>query len=93
MKKLIIQQIEKMELNDGEINSLSLYKKYFYNQHIKEPMKNLFARKKILKNGQEGKLYEFPDIIEIHTSEELIHQWIDYGTFDAEVTWFLYHTL
>lgn len=56
-------------------------------------MKNLFARKKLLKNGEEGKLYESPDIVELHTSNSLIEQWIDYGTFDAEITYFLYYCL
>lgn len=60
---------------------------------VKEKMKNLFARKKLLKNGTEGKLFECPDTIEIHTSPELIKQWIDYGTFDAEITYYLYHCL
>jgi len=35
---------------------------------VKEKMKNLFARKKLLKNGQEGKLFESPDTLELHTS-------------------------
>ena len=56
-------------------------------------MKNLFARKKLLKNGQEGKLFESPDTLELHTSQELIRQWIDYGTFDAEITFFLYYCM
>ena len=36
-------------------------------------MKNLFARKKILKNGKEGKLYEFPDIVELHTDPNTVY--------------------
>lgn len=56
-------------------------------------MKNLFARKKILKNGKIGKLYEFPNIMELHTSAETVEKWINYGTLDSEMTFYLYLTL
>ena len=34
-----------------------------------------------------------PDCLEIHTSPELIHKWINYSTLDAEITFFLYYSL
>lgn len=54
-------------------------------------MKNLFARKKILKNGKEGKIFETPGILELHTSNEFIEKWINYGTLDSEMTFFLFY--
>lgn len=34
-----------------------------------------------------------PDTLEIHTSPDLIHKWVNYSTLDAEITFFLYYTL
>ena len=34
-----------------------------------------------------------PSLIELHTSSELIERWIDYGTLDSELTYYLYHAL
>ena len=34
-----------------------------------------------------------PSILELHTSPETIDKWIDYGTLDSEVTYYLYYTL
>lgn len=34
-----------------------------------------------------------PTILELHTSTETISKWIDYGTLDSEVTYYLYYTL
>lgn len=56
-------------------------------------MKNLFARKKLLKNGTEGKIFETPSILELHTSHEFIYKWINYGTLDSEMTFFLFYAL
>lgn len=34
-----------------------------------------------------------PDLIELHTGKETIDRWIEYSTFDSEVTYYLYHNL
>ena len=33
-----------------------------------------------------------PDILEIHTSPELVEKWIKYGALDSELTFLLFHT-
>lgn len=33
-------------------------------------MKKIFHRPKILKNGSIGKTFEFPDTVELHTSQD-----------------------
>ncbi len=53
----------------------------------------MFARRRILKNGKEGKTFEVPSIIELHTDLKLVKKWIDYSTFDAEITYWLYQSL
>ncbi len=35
----------------------------------------------------------FPDIEEMHTDERYVLNWVDYSTFDAEITYFLRETL
>lgn len=56
-------------------------------------MRTLFGKKKQLKTGKEGKIYEFPTIVTIHTSPELINKWVEYSTMDSEVTFFLHEVL
>jgi DNA polymerase-1 len=35
----------------------------------------------------------FPDIEEMHTDERHVRPWVEYSTFDAEITYFLRETL
>lgn len=35
-----------------------------------------FRRKRIMKDGEIGKTYEFPSILTLHTSEDYIKDWI-----------------
>ena len=60
---------------------------------MKTNLKNEFARKKKLKDGREGKVWELPSIVEMHTDPTLIEKWLLYGTLDAELTYFLFHSL
>lgn len=62
-------------------------------ERVKISMAKLFARRKRLKNGEEGKIMEVPSVEELHTSPLLRDKWISYATFDAEVTFFLFRTL
>lgn len=34
-----------------------------------------------------------PDIIELHTGKDTIDRWVEYATFDCEVTYWLYYNL
>lgn len=63
----------------------------FKMQKIK--MQNIFARKKILKNGTEGKTYEFPTTLTMHTTENCLDKWVNYSVLDAESTFFLREAL
>lgn len=56
-------------------------------------MSKIFARRKILKNGELSKIYEMPEIEEIHTSPDLINKWVEYSCLDAELTYFLREVL
>jgi DNA polymerase-1 len=60
---------------------------------MKVNMKKLFARQKVLKNGNIGKTLEMPSLIELHTDPELLPKWVDYATLDAEATFFLREVL
>ena len=33
-----------------------------------------------------------PDVIEMHTSTELVDKWVKYGILDSELTFLLFHT-
>lgn len=57
------------------------FKDSFRMQKVK--MESLFARKKILKSGVEGKIYEFPTTLTLHTSDSHIEKWIEYSCLDA----------
>lgn len=60
---------------------------------IKVNMNKLFARPRILKNGKESKMFEIPTLCEMHTSPEIVRNWVFYGTLDAELTYFLFFAL
>jgi DNA polymerase-1 len=56
-------------------------------------IKETFGFYKQLKDGTEGKILMFPDIEEMHTDERYVLPWVEYSTFDAEITYFLRETL
>jgi hypothetical protein len=69
----------------------------FYQSHAdkikKINIKETFGFYKQLKDGTEGKILMFPDIEEMHTDERYVRSWVDYSTFDAEITYFLREVL
>ena len=69
----------------------------FYQSHAdkikKINIKETFGFYKQLKDGTEGKILMFPDIEEMHTDERYVRSWVDYSTFDAEITYFLREAL
>jgi len=69
------------------------YEAHHMDVNIKTSMKAIFGKKKLLKNGVEGKTIEFPNIIRMHTDPELIHKWVHYSCLDAEVTFFVHQVL
>lgn len=93
MKREIIRNLTVEGLNDSQKQTIDVYEKNFINQDMKVNMRKLFARRKVLKNGQMGKTLEMPSLIELHTDPELLPQWIDYATLDAEATFFLREVL
>lgn len=56
-------------------------------------IKETFGFYKQLKDGTEGKILMFPDIEEMHTDSRYVRPWVEYSTFDAEITFFLRETL
>lgn len=43
----------------------------------------LFGRKRILKNGNEGITYEYPNTLTLHTNKEYLPKWINYSVLDS----------
>lgn len=86
MQKLI-------EFLNNKLSGAKYFNTYSLNSNIKTNMKILFAKKKYLKDGKEGKTLEFPTIIRMHTDPELVNKWIDYSCLDAEITFFAYQVL
>ncbi|KAL4512005.1 hypothetical protein ABPG72_012850 [Tetrahymena utriculariae] len=69
------------------------YEKYYLNTNLKTNMKQLFGKKKYLKDGKEGKTIEFPNTIRMHTDPELLEKWVHYSCLDAEITFFVFQVL
>ena len=46
-----------------------------------------------MKDGSDGKILMFPELEEMHTDERYVRNWVEYSTFDAEITYFLRETL
>jgi DNA polymerase-1 len=55
----------------------------------KETMSTRFGHKKLLKNGEEGKVTVVPDTVELQLSKDTRTDWIDYSARDAQATWYL----
>ncbi|XRB13805.1 DNA polymerase I [Pseudoscourfieldia marina] len=56
-------------------------------------MKEIFSKKKMKKDGTEGKASVMPEMEELQTSEETKHLWVAYSATDAKATWMLYRAL
>ena len=94
LKKKMLDFLEKEHKNNSlKSNCVSIYRSLFENSNIKTDMKKIFAKPKILKNGETGKSIVYPSIIEMHTDETLIKDWVFYSTLDAELTYFLKEVL
>ena len=52
-------------------------------------LKRTFGFYKKLKDGSSGKILAFPDLEEMHTSEQYARTWVEYSAFDAEITYYL----
>eukprot|EP00808_Paulinella_micropora_P007425 g4781.t1 len=52
-------------------------------------MKERFGAKRILKNGQEGKLDEVPPVEELQSDPAKRRDFVDYASYDAQATWYL----
>ena len=88
-KEGLIRYLKEANSNNPEIlKNLELYKQQFQKTH-KIDIKNTFAFYKKLKSGEDGKILQFPDIEDLHTNEKYIKKWVEYATFDAEITYFL----
>lgn len=58
LKRIIINKLESTSLNNIEQRNLDLYKQNFLEKEIKVSMNKIFARRKVLKNGELGKSFE-----------------------------------
>ena len=56
-------------------------------------MKEIFSKKKVKKDGTEGKTSVMPEMEELQTSEETKDLWVAYSGTDAKATWMLYRAL
>ena len=94
VKKKMLDYLEKEHEKDpGKHNCVLLYRALFEKSNVKTDMKKLFAKPKVLKSGDIGKSIVYPSIIEMHSSENLVKDWVFYSTLDAEVTFFLKEVL
>lgn len=93
IKKNMLDYMEKTNTDSLTGNCISLYRALFENANVKSDMKKLFAKQKTLKSGEVGKSIVYPTIIELHTDEKLIKDWVFYSTLDAELTYFLKEVL
>ncbi len=70
--------------------NLEEYKLYYQSMDVKKTkIQDKFKRKRIMKNGETGKTYEFPSLLNLHTTEDYIKDWIEYSVLDAESTFYL----
>lgn len=77
---------------EEKIKMLNDYESFNDGELKKIDMKILFRNKKLLKSGEEGKSFVMPDLIELHTDQRYLKNWITYSVLDAEVTYYLRDT-
>mmetsp|Transcript_6476 Transcript_6476/g.11323 ORF Transcript_6476/g.11323 Transcript_6476/m.11323 type:complete len:662 (+) Transcript_6476:223-2208(+) len=89
LKKSLVEQLQLTHNgNSATLAQLKAYTKQSSSK-AKQPMEKLFARPKVLKSGQPGKTMEMPEVEELHTSPELVRDWVHYSTLDSELTFYL----
>uniref|UniRef100_A0A7S0H1P1 DNA-directed DNA polymerase family A palm domain-containing protein n=1 Tax=Amorphochlora amoebiformis TaxID=1561963 RepID=A0A7S0H1P1_9EUKA len=71
----------------------SLTKMLLTKEFHKTPMKELFSKPLILKNGLPSKIKKLPAIDELQRDEEFRETFIKYATHDAMTTWYLRESL
>jgi hypothetical protein len=52
-------------------------------------MDEIFKRKRVLKSGDDGISYEYPNTLTLHTNIEFLKKWIQYSVLDSESTYYL----
>lgn len=57
------------------------------------PMKQLFGKPRMKRDGTESKLVDVPPVHELHTNELYRPTWVDYSALDAQATWQLREAL
>ena len=93
-KKKMIDFLEKaLPKTDSRYNTLQMYKQNYLDTNYKKSMYKLFGRKKILTSGKEGKITAIPPIVDLHTREDCVYEWVQYACLDAEITFFLHETM
>lgn len=92
-KDLFLQSIDLTRTGSQGAANVKIFKELDDGDRFKLSMAKLFVRPKKLKDGSDGKIFEVPEVEELHTSKELISRWLGYATFDAEVTFFLFLAL
>lgn len=55
----------------------------------KRPMKEIFGKGRLKKDGTEGAVIEIPPIEDMQRMREHRQKWISYAAYDAEGTWLL----
>lgn len=92
-KKEMIRYLEReISRDDPRYWTLRNYQKHYINTNYKKSMYKLFGKKKVLRSGKEGKTVEIPPIVDLHTREDCVVDWVHYACLDAEITFFLSET-
>jgi DNA polymerase-1 len=93
IRKCYLDKYRKEFKNDIEkLKKLEEYELFNNGDLKKIDMKILFRSKKVLKSGDEGKSFQMPDLLELHTDLRFLKNWITYSVLDAEVTYYLRDT-
>ena len=97
VKTIIIERYRQiyskdLELYGDKLKTLDLYEGND-EKTKKVNIKETFGFYRQLKDGTEGKQLLFPDIEEMHSDPKHVRSWVEYSTFDAEITFFLRETL
>ncbi len=91
-EKMFVYLREKYKSDPAKLANIVKYEQTS-NKTRKVNLKHTFSFYKTLKNGKPGKTLLFPDIQEMHTDPRYVHKWVEYSSFDAEITYFLRESL
>ena len=92
-RKLIEHLTEEYKNDEAHLQSLKHYQTLFQSKNYKTDLVTLFGTQRKLKNGGTAKVTTFPKLEEIHCDPSKINMWVEYSSFDAEITYFLRETL